>query len=79
MRIAFMNAVRQLDSGNGNGRMPNDLKPVMEAHRRLIARWSCWWVGTSLEAVAHCGAAVIRNNWITTAYTAQSGYGIIGS
>ena len=33
------------------------------------------------RAVAQGGSAVavIRNNWITTAYTAQSGYGIIGS
>jgi hypothetical protein len=23
-----------------------------------MARWSCWWVGTSLEAVAHCGASL---------------------
>jgi hypothetical protein len=40
----------------------NDQKPVsvrdklsIGAQRRLIARWSRWWVGASLEVVALCG------------------------
>jgi hypothetical protein len=43
--------------------LPKDLKPPIEAHRRLIARWSCWWVGTSLEVVALCGASLYSDSF----------------
>jgi hypothetical protein len=43
--------------------LANDLKPVIDAQRRLTARWSCWWVGTSLEVVALCGASLYSDSF----------------
>ena len=41
----------------------NDLNPAIDAQRRLMARWSCWWVGTSLEVVALCGASLYADSF----------------
>ena len=51
--LALVNAMREFDTHIVIAAVANDLKPAIEAQRRLIARWSCSTILFEYFAAAH--------------------------